>query len=149
MVAPTCFDITLPSSGSVPRAFWDMLNWGAVDRILWMGVLCLVTWCVRAHHVTTRPSTIFYLLFLHLFIPAVTLTSQGTQLSSCSLRKNKWLISNGITVTYRLITIWAIKAKWLRSRDAKHAVTPVVKFMNVSLPWAYRELTVSWVWVGT
>src|SRR5215510_10575258 len=22
-----------------------MLNWGAVDRILWMGVLCLVTWC--------------------------------------------------------------------------------------------------------
>jgi hypothetical protein len=46
MVAPTCFSITLPSSGSVPSAFWDMLNWGAVDRILWMGVLCLVTWCV-------------------------------------------------------------------------------------------------------
>jgi hypothetical protein len=20
------------------RAFWEMLNWGAVDRILWMGV---------------------------------------------------------------------------------------------------------------
>jgi hypothetical protein len=46
MVAPTCFGITLPSSGSVPSAFWEMLNWGAVDRILWMGVLCLVTWCV-------------------------------------------------------------------------------------------------------
>ena len=45
MVAPTCFGITLPSSGSVPSAFWEMLNWGAVDRILWMGVLCLVTWC--------------------------------------------------------------------------------------------------------
>jgi hypothetical protein len=44
MVAPTCFGITLPSSGSVPSAFWEMLNWGAVDRILWMGVLCLVTW---------------------------------------------------------------------------------------------------------
>jgi hypothetical protein len=44
MVLPTCFGITLPSSGSVPSAFWDMLNWGAVDRILWMGVLCLVTW---------------------------------------------------------------------------------------------------------
>jgi hypothetical protein len=28
--------ITLPSSGSVPSAFWEMLNWGAVDRILWI-----------------------------------------------------------------------------------------------------------------
>jgi hypothetical protein len=40
MVAPTCFDITLPSSGIVPSAFWEKLNWGAVDIILWMGVLC-------------------------------------------------------------------------------------------------------------
>jgi hypothetical protein len=46
MVAPTCFGITLPSSGSVPSALWETLNCGAVDRILWMGVLCLVTWCV-------------------------------------------------------------------------------------------------------
>jgi hypothetical protein len=43
MVTPTCFGITLPSSGRVPSAFWEMLNWGAVDRILWMRVLCLVT----------------------------------------------------------------------------------------------------------
>jgi hypothetical protein len=49
MVAPTCFGITLPSLGSVPSAFWEMLNWGAVDRILWMGVSSDV---VRAHHVT-------------------------------------------------------------------------------------------------
>jgi hypothetical protein len=48
MVAPIWIGITLPSSGSVPSAFWEMLNWGAVDRILSMGVLCLV----RAHHVT-------------------------------------------------------------------------------------------------
>jgi hypothetical protein len=34
----------------VPSSFWEMLYWGAVDRILWMGVLCLVTWCT--HHVT-------------------------------------------------------------------------------------------------
>jgi hypothetical protein len=46
MVASTCFGITLPSSWSVPSAFWEMLNWVAVDRILWMSVLCLVTWCV-------------------------------------------------------------------------------------------------------
>jgi hypothetical protein len=32
MVSPTCFGITLPSLGSVPSAFWVMLNWGAVDR---------------------------------------------------------------------------------------------------------------------
>jgi hypothetical protein len=52
MVAPTCFGITLPSSGSVPSAFWEMLSWEAVDRIMWMGVLCLVTWCVAIsdHH---------------------------------------------------------------------------------------------------
>jgi hypothetical protein len=43
MVAPTCFGITLPSSGSVPSAFWKMPNWGAVDRILRMGVLFLMT----------------------------------------------------------------------------------------------------------
>jgi hypothetical protein len=46
MVAPTCFGNTLPSSGSGPSAFWEMLNSEAVDRILWKGVLCLVTWCV-------------------------------------------------------------------------------------------------------
>jgi hypothetical protein len=42
-VAPTCFGIT----GSVRSAFWETLSWGAVDRILRMGVLCLVTW--RTH----------------------------------------------------------------------------------------------------
>jgi hypothetical protein len=44
--------ITLPFSGSVRSAFWEMFNWGAVDRIVWMGVLCLVTWCVAIwdHH---------------------------------------------------------------------------------------------------
>jgi hypothetical protein len=36
MVVPTCFSITLASSGSVPSAFWEMLNWEAVDRILCM-----------------------------------------------------------------------------------------------------------------
>jgi hypothetical protein len=46
MVAPTCFGITLPSWGSVPSAVCEMRSWGAVDRILWIGVLCLVTWCV-------------------------------------------------------------------------------------------------------
>jgi hypothetical protein len=43
MVAPTSFDITLPSSWSVPSAFWEMLT--RLD--------------------TTRPSTIFYRLLLN------------------------------------------------------------------------------------
>jgi hypothetical protein len=47
MVSPTCFNITLPSTGSVSSAFWEMLSWGTVDRILWLGVLCLMTWYVR------------------------------------------------------------------------------------------------------
>jgi hypothetical protein len=50
MVAPTCFGFT--SSDSALSAFWETLNWGAVDRILWMGVLCLVAWC--AHHANSR-----------------------------------------------------------------------------------------------
>jgi hypothetical protein len=41
VVAPTCFGITLPSSGSITSAFQEMLNWGAVDRILWMGALVI------------------------------------------------------------------------------------------------------------
>jgi hypothetical protein len=53
MVFPTCFAITLSSSGSVPSAVWDTLNWEAVDRILWMGVLCLVMWCVRTTSLDT------------------------------------------------------------------------------------------------
>jgi hypothetical protein len=46
MVSPPCFGTTLPSSGSVPSDLWQMFSWGTVGRILWMGVLCLVTWCV-------------------------------------------------------------------------------------------------------
>jgi hypothetical protein len=43
MGSPRVFGSTLLSSGSVPSAFWEMLNWEAVDRILRMGVLCLVS----------------------------------------------------------------------------------------------------------
>jgi hypothetical protein len=57
MVSPACFGITLPSSGSFPSAFWEMLNWGAVDRILWMNVLCLVAWCVLSHNTTHHYTT--------------------------------------------------------------------------------------------
>jgi hypothetical protein len=46
MLAPTCFGINCHLK-SVPSAFWEMINWGAVDRILWMGVLHLVTWCTH------------------------------------------------------------------------------------------------------
>jgi hypothetical protein len=60
MVAPTCFVITLPSSRSFPSAFWEMLNWGAVDRILWMGVLCLVLWSEIATHHVTRHNTLIH-----------------------------------------------------------------------------------------
>jgi hypothetical protein len=54
MVASTCFHITLSSSGRVSSAFWEMLNWGAVDRILWMWRD--VAWCERTTPLdTTRP----------------------------------------------------------------------------------------------
>jgi hypothetical protein len=61
MVSPTCFGITLPFSGSVPSAFWQMLNWGAVDRILWMGALYTVTafFCVTTQRVLAIPYQCF------------------------------------------------------------------------------------------
>jgi hypothetical protein len=78
MVAPTCLGITLPSSESVPSAFWEMLNWGAVDRILWMGVLCLVTWCVVIWDLCFS-FVLFFVLFLLLYI-AVCLSANFLQL---------------------------------------------------------------------
>jgi hypothetical protein len=62
MVAPKCFGIILLSSGSVPSAFWEILNWGSVDRILRMGVLCLVMWC--AVHTTSLVFVGFSRIFL-------------------------------------------------------------------------------------
>jgi hypothetical protein len=73
MVAPTCFGITLPSSGSVPSAFWGMLNWGAVDRILWMDVLCLVTWCVAITHIFTARR-----LYMSFGVKGLTITETRT-----------------------------------------------------------------------
>jgi hypothetical protein len=37
-----------------------MLNRGAVDKILWMGVLCLVLWCM--HHITRHNTPIHNIL---------------------------------------------------------------------------------------
>jgi hypothetical protein len=60
MVALTCFGITLPSSGSVPSTFREMLNCRAVDRILWMVVFCLLSSCVL--HVTRHNASIHKIL---------------------------------------------------------------------------------------
>jgi hypothetical protein len=59
MYGSSCmFGVTLPSSGSVPSAFWEMLNWGAVDRILCVSRTTSLD--------RTRPPTIFYQLLLNL-----------------------------------------------------------------------------------
>jgi hypothetical protein len=70
MVVPTCFGITLPSTGRVPSAFWEMLNWGAVDRILWMGVF--------THHVTRQTEWIIgvFVGFSRIFLLGI-LISKG------------------------------------------------------------------------
>jgi hypothetical protein len=67
--SPTCFGITLPSLGNVPSAFWEMLNWGAVDRILWMGVLCLVTWCARLYKSFSVKELIVLLSLIRILTP--------------------------------------------------------------------------------
>jgi hypothetical protein len=90
MVAPTCFGITLPSSGSVPSAFWEMLNWGAVYRILWMGVLCLVTICVAIWDVHAPRHSVSLL-----WTSPITLWSISTwiRLTSCRIRwLNPWIM---------------------------------------------------------
>ena len=58
MVASTCFGITLPSSWSVPSAFWEMLNWGTVDRILWMWRVVVSNLVCGTHHVTRNNTPI-------------------------------------------------------------------------------------------
>jgi hypothetical protein len=37
MVTATCFGITLPSSGSVPRGFWGVVGWGGGGRVVGVG----------------------------------------------------------------------------------------------------------------
>ena len=64
MVAPTCFGITLPSTGRVPSAFWEMFNWRAVDRILRMGVSCLMTWCMAISDQQINKCTELYHSFI-------------------------------------------------------------------------------------
>jgi hypothetical protein len=86
MVAPTCLGLTLPSSGSVPSAFWEMFNRGAVDRILWMGVLCLVTWCARPRLIehTERKCTVWGLKNSSILYLGFQ-TAQGTSWSTKEL----------------------------------------------------------------
>jgi hypothetical protein len=107
MVAPTCFGITLPSSGSVPSAFWEMLNWGAVDRKFWMGVLCLVTG--GAPHPTsldiTRPTTIFYRLTIDYSIEHL---SEGTRNATWWWQCNAETCRSYHTWLIDLINNWCI-----------------------------------------
>jgi hypothetical protein len=58
MVALTCFGITLPSSGRIHSVRDAQLR---SSRLLWMGVLCLVTWCART---TSLDVTRFPRIFL-------------------------------------------------------------------------------------
>jgi hypothetical protein len=83
MVAPTCFGITLPSSGSFSSAFWEMLNWGAVDRILWMGVLCLVMWCV--------PCTLSSLVTRSQSTPLMKTLKMRSDSTSADIIANSWI----------------------------------------------------------
>jgi hypothetical protein len=42
------------------RSYWEMLNWGAVDRIFWTSMLFPVTWCL--HHATRNNTPIHNIL---------------------------------------------------------------------------------------
>jgi hypothetical protein len=98
MVSPTCFGTILSSSGSVPSAFWEMLNWGAVDRILWMGVLSSEV----VHARTTLVSLYWYVIYAYLYMtyadPNLTSLTQDIQI----LLLQRWLTdSPGITLSTR------------------------------------------------
>ena len=111
MTAPTCFGITLPSSGSVPSAFWEMLNWEAVDRILWMGVLCVVTWC--APSTTSLDNTPIHNILStasQLSIPQKaleTLPEDGNVMPKYAPRTASLDTTHPSTVFYRLLLNWA------------------------------------------
>jgi hypothetical protein len=140
MVAPTCSGITLPSSGSVPSA-WEMLNWGAVDRILWMGVLCLAT-----HHVTRHESMKDIL--------------QYCTISSCHTWANWYLSDNHKNVThcmhlvvYLLSSLYSTSVRGCHtsygvflSFDNSHILLPYCIFMLLIVVYWYTILLLSRTW---
>jgi hypothetical protein len=128
MVAPTCFGITLPSSGSVPSAFREMLNWGAVDRILWMGVLCLVTWCVAISDIIAVWLTFF---FFFLFC-RIVVWNVGKSYAFCNLI---------FVYTFLGILCGMVAPSVYRASDACSSVETVA-----ALCWSLQNLRERW-WV--
>jgi hypothetical protein len=104
MVAPTYFGITLPSSGSVPSAFWEMHNWGAVDRILWMGVLCLVTYSNLRFQLRTENNCTLGLKAITFFLGRRSFTNSSNfrhetqEIFSADLSR-MWSCNCGVTVS--------------------------------------------------
>jgi hypothetical protein len=124
----------LSSSGSVSSAFWEMLNWGAVDRILWMGVLCLVgsltdlIYDARSHEQH----------FFKLLCPSAGSHSRHKTLSQYKPFSSAQIFvfinrkdENGRVKTY----MWSIKQSWqfVRHRSILNAV------LRKPLAWRCRQ----------
>jgi hypothetical protein len=96
MVVPTSFGITLQSSGSVPSAFWEMINWGAVERILWMGVLCLIF--------VAYSWSLIYIVFLNLSFLEILAESRQKSISVEFILPTFLLLNTKYLLTFALNT---------------------------------------------
>jgi hypothetical protein len=78
-----------------------MLNWGAVDIILWMGVLCLVTWCVAISDLWPLLREVSH-FFTHSPTHSLThsLTHSSKRLTSLQIRFHSILSTKDLSVTW-------------------------------------------------
>jgi hypothetical protein len=112
MVASSCFGVTLPSSGSIPSTFWEMLNWGAVERILWMGMLCLVTWCLQVSRVTVWIWEVNFSPKNEIYAPQTLIYIYILVLD----KKQTYLIHTNMTSICRCYLFWITPTKYAYTR---------------------------------
>jgi hypothetical protein len=116
-----------------------MLNWGAVDRILWMGVLCLVVWCVAIWDQPPAPLRNSYVpqrAILHTTSVVSDSNYQGLEqlryARSCTLKKK--------IVTCRNLSDW-----WTGVREGPNICRVLLNIMGYQLVTCAAYKWIHWM----
>jgi hypothetical protein len=132
MVALTCFGFTLPSSGSVPSAFWEMLNWGhntPIHNILSTASQLSMLWpppgfdpqtvqLVASRNTTKLPGPLIKIV--HSKIGTFIIWYSGD-----NWHKLTWHGHNSVECLVYQVTIHSRCSKWLLSASV-HALTHLI-----------------------